>query len=166
MYIQDPEDKKPADWIDEEMIVDKDATKPDDWDDKREGEWQPPKIKNPNYKGPWESKKIYNPQYKGVWSPKMIPNPEYKEEEVDVYTIGGIGFDIWQVKAGTIFDNVMIADDLQDALAEAQKILSDQVKAETEKKVVEDKEEQKAAEEARERMKAEQKTPEDKKPDL
>jgi calreticulin len=166
MYVQDPEDKKPEDWIDEEMIVDKDATKPDDWDDKREGEWQPPKIKNPNYKGPWESKKIYNPNYKGVWSPKMIPNPDYKAEEIDVYTIGGFGFDVWQVKAGTIFDNVMIADDLQDALAEAEKIIEKQVKAEMEKKVVEDKEEQKAAEEAREKMKAEQKNAEEKKPDL
>jgi calreticulin len=165
MYIPDPNDKRPEDWVDEEMIVDKDATKPDDWDDKREGDWQPPKVKNPNYKGPWEAKKIYNPKYKGVWSPKMIPNPDYKPSEVDVYHIGGIGFDVWQVKAGTIFDNVLIADSLKEALAEAELILEKQVSKELEYKEVEDKEQQKLADEAREKMKAEQKT-EEKKPDL
>jgi calreticulin len=165
MYIPDPNDKKPEDWIDEEMIVDKDATKPDDWDDKREGEWQPPKVKNPNFKGPWEAKKLYNPKYKGVWSPKMIPNPEYKPVEADSYTLGGIGFDVWQVKAGTIFDNVLIADSLEDAFKEVETILEKQVKKELEFKEVDDKEQQKKMEEAKERMKAEAK-PEEKKPDL
>ena len=165
MYIADPEDKKPEDWVDEEMSEDKEATKPEDWDDQREGVWQPPKIKNPNYKGPWEAKKIYNPQYKGVWSPKMIPNPDYKAEELDVYSLGGIGFDLWQVKAGTLFDNIMISDNLQDALSHAEKVLEKQVKFEAEKKVVDDKEEQKLAEETREKMKAAQGS-EEKKPDL
>ena len=31
--IDDPEDKKPADWVDEAKIDDPDASKPDDWDE-------------------------------------------------------------------------------------------------------------------------------------
>ena len=31
--IDDPEDKKPEDWVDEKRIPDPDATKPDDWDE-------------------------------------------------------------------------------------------------------------------------------------
>jgi calnexin len=31
--IDDPEDKKPEDWVDEAKIRDPDATKPDDWDE-------------------------------------------------------------------------------------------------------------------------------------
>ena len=31
--IDDPEDKKPEDWIDEKRIADPDATKPEDWDE-------------------------------------------------------------------------------------------------------------------------------------
>ena len=31
--IDDPEDKKPEDWVDEKRIADPDATKPDDWDE-------------------------------------------------------------------------------------------------------------------------------------
>lgn len=34
-----------------EFIVDQDATKPDDWDEEEDGEWEAPKIKNPDYKG-------------------------------------------------------------------------------------------------------------------
>merc|ERR1712137_462341 len=29
----DPDDKKPGDWVEEKRIVDSDAKKPDDWDD-------------------------------------------------------------------------------------------------------------------------------------
>jgi hypothetical protein len=31
--IDDPEDKKPEDWVDAKRIPDADATKPDDWDE-------------------------------------------------------------------------------------------------------------------------------------
>ena len=31
--IDDPEDKKPEDWVDEKKIADPDAKKPDDWDE-------------------------------------------------------------------------------------------------------------------------------------
>jgi len=41
-----------AGWDDiPEYIVDESATKPDEWDGDEDGEWKPPKIKNPDYKG-------------------------------------------------------------------------------------------------------------------
>lgn len=40
------------------------ASKPDDWDDEEDGEWEAPLIDNP--------------EFKGEWKPKMIPNPDYK----------------------------------------------------------------------------------------
>lgn len=39
-------------------------------------------------------------------------------QEVYKYSdIGAIGIDVWQVKSGTIFDNVLITDDLAEAEA-------------------------------------------------
>merc|ERR1719213_747640 len=54
--IDDPEDKKPDDWVTEKRIVDEAANKPDDWDDEEDGEWEPPMKDNPVYKGDWSVK--------------------------------------------------------------------------------------------------------------
>merc|ERR1712093_827817 len=128
--IDDPEDKKPDDWVTEKRIVDSDAKKPDDWDDEEDGEWEPPMKDNPDFKGEWMVKRISNPEYKGVWTAKDIDNPEYEDN-------GYIGFDLWQVKGGTIFDNVLITDDVAEAdeMAKKWKTLSD---VEKEKKKEED----------------------------
>ena len=54
---------------------------------------------------------IDNPDFKGKWAHPMVPNPEYDADEVK--EIGKykefctISFDLWQVKSGTIFDNVL-----------------------------------------------------------
>jgi len=80
-------------------------------------------IDNPDYKGDWYVKRISNPAYKGVWEPKKIANPEYEDDnEVYKYAdFGFIGFDLWQVKGGTIFDNIMITDDRAEADTFAKK---------------------------------------------
>merc|ERR1739845_156901 len=60
---------------------------------------------------------ISNPAYKGVWEAKKIANPEYEDDD-KVYKyddFGFLGFDLWQVKGGTIFDNVIITDDKAEA---------------------------------------------------
>merc|ERR1712086_50228 len=94
--------------------------KPDDWDDEEDGEWEAPMKDNPAFKGLWEAKKIDNPEYKD-------DNEVYKFAD-----FGFIGFDLWQVKGGTIFDNVIVTDDVADAdkLAEKWKTLSEYEKAE------------------------------------
>jgi hypothetical protein len=49
--------------------------------------------------GPWIHPEIDNPEY-------SADTQLYKRDE-----ICAIGFDLWQVKSGTIFDNVLITDD-------------------------------------------------------
>merc|ERR1712190_217314 len=121
--ISDPDDKKPDDWVDDSMIDDPETKKPDDWDDEEDGEWEAPMKDNPEYKGEWIAKRISNPAYKGFWEAKKIANPEY-EDDNSLYKyddFGFIGFDLWQVKGGTIFDNVIITDDVKEADAFAKK---------------------------------------------
>jgi calreticulin len=153
--IKDPAISKPDDWVDKkkipdpddikpkanddipEEIPDPDAKKPDDWDDEEDGEWEAPMIDNPDYHGDWSVKRISNPAYKGFWEAKKIDNPEYEDDNA-VYKyddFGFIGFDLWQVKGGTIFDNVIICDDVAaaDAFAAKWKALSEVEKEEKKK---------------------------------
>merc|ERR1712224_1090589 len=115
--MDDPEDKKPDDWVEEKRIVDTAAKKPEDWDDEEDGEWEAPMIDNPEFKGEWSVKRISNPAYKGFWEAKKIANPKFVDDDT-VYSyadFGFIGFDLWQVKGGTIFDNIIITDDKAEA---------------------------------------------------
>jgi len=105
--IDDPEDKKPADWVDEAKISDPDAKKPADWDEdapeyipdedatKPEG-WlddEPTEIDDPEASKPedwddeedgdWEAPRIPNPKCAdapgcGEWTRPTKPNPDYK----------------------------------------------------------------------------------------
>ena len=62
---------------------------------------------------------IDNPDYKGKWKHPMIPNPEYQEDP-DMYKVckdgcTHVGFELWQVKTGTLFDDIIITDSLEEA---------------------------------------------------
>merc|ERR1712203_519799 len=86
--------------------------------------------------------------YKGIWEAKKIANPEYQDDDA-LYKyddFGFIGFDLWQVKGGTIFDNVIITDDVAEADALVKK-WKDLHELEKEKKKEED--EAKKAEDAK-----------------
>jgi len=122
--IADPADVKPDGWDDiPAEIPDPEAKKPDDWDDEEDGEWEAPKIDNPEYKGVWKAKKIDNPAYKGEWVHPLIPNPDFVEDK-DLHTrckdCTHIGFELWQVKAGTIFDDIIVTDNFDEAKAYAE----------------------------------------------
>ncbi|CAH8251425.1 unnamed protein product [Arabidopsis lyrata] len=57
--------------------------------------------------------RIKNPNYKGKWKNPWIDNPEF-EDDPDLYVLKPIkyaGIEVWQVKAGSIFDNILICDD-------------------------------------------------------
>merc|ERR1712032_616905 len=117
------------DWVEEKRIVDADAVKPDDWDDEEDGEWEAPMKDNAAYKGEWNVKRISNPAYKGFWEAKKIANPEYEDDD-KVYKFddfGFLGFDLWQVKGGTIFDNIIVTDEVAEAdkFAKTWKALSE-----------------------------------------
>jgi len=164
--IKDPSKSKPADWVDEaemddptdkkpadydaiaKTVADPDAKKPEDWDDALDGEWEAPTIANPEYKGDWKAKRIPNPAYKGPWVHPMIANPEYKEDAT-IYAYDDFswaGVDVWQVKSGTIFDNIYIGDNADEAAAYAKKTFEPAAKGE--KEVFEKKEAEKKAAEA------------------
>merc|ERR1712045_194486 len=69
------------------------------------------------------------PAYKGFWEARKIANPEYEDDDA-IYKFddfGFIGFDLWQVKGGTIFDNIIVTDDVAeaDSLAKKWKALSE-----------------------------------------
>merc|ERR1712137_411343 len=145
--MDDPSEKKPDDWVEDKRIVGPEAKKPDDWDDDEDGEWEPPMKDNAAFKGEWIAKRISNPAYKGFWEAKKIDNPEYEDDDA-VYKyadFGFIGFDLWQVKGGTIFDNIIICDDKAEAdtFAAKWKALSEVEKAK--KKEEEDKKKEEAA---------------------
>merc|ERR1711988_396714 len=74
-------------------------------------------------------KRISNPAYKGFWEAKKIANPKFVDDD-SLYAyedFGFIGFDLWQVKGGSIFDNIIITDDVAEAdkLAEKWKALNE-----------------------------------------
>lgn len=141
--INDPEVSKPADWVDETHIddpedvkpegydeikpeiQDPEAAKPADWDDELDGEWEAPKVPNPAYKGPWRPKRVSNPAYKGEWVHPKIANPKYAPD-ANLYayeSFAFVGIEIWQVKAGSVFGNILVTDDVELAKTEADAIL-------------------------------------------
>jgi len=129
--IPDPEDVKPAGWDDiPEEIPDPDAAKPEDWDDEDDGEWEAPMIDNPEYKGEFVQKMIENPDYVGEWSPKQIANEKYTDDIAN-YDVGAVGFELWVVNEGSVFDNIFVGDDYEEAKAFADSTWV--ITAETEK---------------------------------
>eukprot|EP01106_Pelomyxa_sp_JSP_P008763 TRINITY_DN2426_c0_g1_i51.p1 TRINITY_DN2426_c0_g1~~TRINITY_DN2426_c0_g1_i51.p1 ORF type:complete len:212 (+),score=108.32 TRINITY_DN2426_c0_g1_i51:131-766(+) len=185
--ILDPKASKPADWVDEAdmddpedkkpegyddipaLIPDPAASKPADWDDTTDGEWEAPMIDNPAYKGEWKPKRIANPAYKGAWVHPKVANPDYKPDPA-LYaydSFGYVGLEIWQVKAGTIFDNIIVTDSVEEAKEWAKKWEAmkagekSMFDAEEEKKRKEEEEQRKAAEEARKKEDEEKKDDDD-----
>ncbi|XP_022901737.1 calnexin-like [Onthophagus taurus] len=105
--IDDPKDKKPADWDEREKIPDPEAVKPEDWDEDAPAQivdenaeipdgWleeEPKHIPDPDaikpddwdteMDGDWEAPLIDNPTCAnspgcGKWEPPLINNPKYK----------------------------------------------------------------------------------------
>jgi len=171
--IDDPNDKKPSDWIDIQKISDPTAQKPndwdesapkkilsdesqpdgwlvdepaqisdpqvqkpEDWDDEEDGDWaapsipnpkcteapgcgkwQPPMIDNPLYKGKWTAPMIDNPAYKGEWKPQKITNPTYFHDDTpaNFQKMGAVGFELWSMQDGFVFDNIYIGFSERDA---------------------------------------------------
>jgi calreticulin len=142
--MDDPEDVKPEGWDDiPEKIVDPEAEKPEDWDDEDDGEWEAPTISNPEYKGAFTPKRIDNPEYKGAWVHAQIDNPEYEADpSFHVVKANGLGFELWQVKGGSLFDNIIITDSWDDAKKYAEDTWK--VSSEAEKKMKEDADAKKA----------------------
>lgn len=134
LKIEDPDAVKPDGWLDDgpEYIEDPDATMPEDWDEEEDGEyeapmipnpaceeigcgtWKVPTIQNPAYKGKWKPSLIDNPEYDGKWAPRKIENKAYFEDEVPFTSfspIEAVGFELWTMTEGMLFDNVLVCGD-------------------------------------------------------
>ncbi|CAL4953266.1 unnamed protein product [Urochloa decumbens] len=153
-YIEDPNEVKPEGYDSiPKQIPDPKDKKPDTWDDDDDGIWKPRMISNPAYKGPWKRKRIKNPNYKGKWKTPWIDNPEF-EDDPDLYVLKPlkyVGIEVWQVKAGSVFDNILICDDPEYA----RKVVEETVVAnrEAEKEAFEEAEKERKAREDREAQK-------------
>jgi calreticulin len=117
--MDDPDDKEPSDWVKEQQIKDPEASKPEGWDDDEDGDWEAPMIDNADFKGAWKAKRIDNPAYKGEWKAKQLPNADFVEDVYPYDDVGSVGFELWTVNAGSLFDNIFVADNLDAAWAHA-----------------------------------------------
>jgi calreticulin len=180
--IKDPNQSKPEDWVDAKQIADPadkkpegyddipktipdpDAEKPEDWDDEDDGEWEPAMIENPEFKGDWKPKMIDNPEYKGEWEHPLIDNPDYFEDEA-MYNVaknvGAIGFELWQVKSGTLFDDILVTDSEDEFNAHEEAVLAKTEAMKEKKKQIQDEEKAKKEAEAKEAEKDAEKEDED-----
>merc|ERR1711988_1094887 len=106
--IKDPAISKPADWVDEKKIADPTDVKPEGWDD------IPAQIPDPEAEKPED----WDDEEDGECEHPMIPNPDYAEDP-DLYVrckdCSSVGFELWQVKSGTIFDNIIVSDSWEEA---------------------------------------------------
>lgn len=122
--IDDPTKTKPADWVDEQRIRDPEAEKPSEWDEEEDGIWESPMVDNPKYKGAWLPEKIDNPEYKGEWKPRQLVNPDYAEDVYAFDDIGAVGFELWTVNRGSVFDNILICDSFDHAKSVGDPLLN------------------------------------------
>merc|ERR1711916_214614 len=122
--IKDPSESKPADWVDEQYIDDPEDEKPEGYDDIAET------IVDPDAEMPED----WDEELDGEWEAPMIDNPDYVEDP-EIYhfaDIGAVGLEIWQVKSGTIFDNILVTDSIEEADAHADAHYFAHVEAEKE----------------------------------
>lgn len=116
-----------------------------------DGEWEPPQIDNPDFKGEWKPKQIDNPAYKGQWKHPEIDNPEYTPDS-EIYLreeVCTVGLDLWQVKAGSIFDNILFTDDPEYAKTAAATFKATQEGEKKQKDAIDDEERKKSEAESK-----------------
>ncbi|KAF1792144.1 Calreticulin/calnexin, conserved site [Phytophthora cactorum] len=141
--IKDPNQSKPKDWVDAKQIADPEDKKP------AVGTGM---IENPEYKGEWKPKMIDNPDYKGEWEHPLIDNPDYFEDDA-MYNVaknvGAIGFELWQVKSGTLFDDILVTDSEEEFNAHEEAVLAKTEAMAAKKKQIQDEEKAKKEAEAK-----------------
>merc|ERR1712060_888604 len=79
--------------------------------------------------------------YIGEWKPKQIDNPDFEEGvQLAAYDSAYVGYELWIVNNGTIFDNILVTDSLEYAKEQGEKLWRPTQKGEKEKKEAWDKE--------------------------
>ena len=147
--VRDPKASKPLDWVDEPKMDDPDDFKPDWWDKvpsedqgqegaaaRRLGRRRRRRVgaadgRQPEVQGRVEAApRRERPDYRGEWSHPEIENPGFKDDPtIAKYSdFGVLALELWQLKGGTIFDNIL----LTDSEDEAERYLDDTYKAQRE----------------------------------
>merc|ERR1719335_1191101 len=93
----------------------------------------------------------------------MIDNPKYAPDD-KLYSypkFSTVGIDVWQVKSGTIFDNILITDDVDYAKSHGEKTWKAQKDGEKAMKEKADEEKRKKDEEERAKKEEERKKKEE-----
>merc|ERR1712188_104310 len=81
--------------------------------------------------------------------PAQIPDTDYEEGvQLAAYDSSMVGFELWIVNNGTIFDNILVTDDIEYAKEQGKKLWEPTSKGEKEKKEAWDKENKPADEPA------------------
>merc|ERR1711865_656797 len=88
---------------------------------------------------------------------KLIENPKFVADDklYSYASFGHVGIDIWQVKSGTIFDNILITDDVEYAKQHGEKTWKAQKDGEKAMKEKADEEKRKKDEEDKAKKAAE-----------
>merc|ERR1712187_754919 len=77
----------------------------------------------------------------GEWKPARIANKDFEEGvQLASYDSYYVGYELWIVNNGTIFDNILVTDDLEYAKAQGEKLWRPTSKGEKEVKEKWDKE--------------------------
>ncbi|MES1910111.1 MAG: hypothetical protein MHM6MM_002768 [Cercozoa sp. M6MM] len=67
---------------------------------------------------------VPNPEFV-PWQAPRIPNPDFvKYDQVHHHEIHGVGIDVWQVKAGTVFEELLITHSEEEAKQAREKRFS------------------------------------------
>ncbi|KAH0451086.1 hypothetical protein IEQ34_021778 [Dendrobium chrysotoxum] len=176
--IPNPKSKKPDTWDEDEEGLWKPPKIPNP---AYKGAWKPKRIKNPNYKGKWRIPWIDNPDGKtdGTYGIVLhgemhfpLSNSMHKltfyphltefEDDPDLYVLKPVKYvaiEVWQVKAGSVFDNILVCDDPEYAKQIVEEIWTKNREAEKEafeeaekiRKAKEEQEAQRAREEGERR---------------
>uniref|UniRef100_A0A2N9GC86 Calreticulin n=1 Tax=Fagus sylvatica TaxID=28930 RepID=A0A2N9GC86_FAGSY len=127
--IKDVKAKRPANWDDREYIDDPNDVKPEGYDS------IPAQIPDRKAKEPDD----WDEEEDGIWKPPKIPNPAYKGP--------------WKrkVKAGSVYDNILICDDPEYAKQVVEEIFTNR---EIEKEAFEEAEKERRAREEEESRRA------------
>ncbi|VDN09298.1 unnamed protein product [Dibothriocephalus latus] len=112
-FIYNASVAKPNDWDDKEFYEDPSDRKPIYWEDEKIPDpdfdphltqgldsepWDIPTVANPHRIYEWQPRRLRNPRYMGPWLGQPMENPNFSTSLHDLGVIGGVAFDIWQVR--------------------------------------------------------------------
>lgn len=114
-FVDDPDDRKPAGWVDEPFVDDPADVQPEWWDVAFPRFLnETTKVPNPAYK-PWTPHRVTNPLYIGAWTPRKIRNPF--PDLAPPWAFAPVGGVELVLSKAALVDNVLVTGALDEARA-------------------------------------------------